>query len=204
MNSLRGILNAFLLYSLNHITRFTLIIFNTILSYASSALHRGSPQSHMHVLQRTQHSILLIATRWTRSTPTAPFHADTKLFCLKYYLDLWVPQTFSASAAIELPLHDGLHNPLGTRGAYIEHLVHTTWLCSAYYDSSVSDSKLPRLSGESHSSFQKCPKLTGEQVEVGVSIPRDAWDEHEIALGFIRVIWLFQVSIRRLQWLPNQ
>ena len=92
-----------------------------VLSYASSVWQPDLAQSHMQELQRTQNSALRIATGCTRSTPTAYLHAETKVLPLKDYLELRGTQIFSAAAAPEHPLHEGLYNPVGTR----RH-IHTT------------------------------------------------------------------------------
>ena len=89
--------------------------------YASSVWQPDLAQSHMQVLQRTQNSALRIATGCTRSTPTAHLHAETKVLPLKDYLELRGTQIFSAAAAPEQPLREGLYNPVGTR----RH-IHTT------------------------------------------------------------------------------
>ena len=60
-----------------------------------------------------QNSALRIATGCTRSTPTA--HAETRVLPLKDYLELGGTQIFSAAAAPEHPLHEGLYNPVDTR-----------------------------------------------------------------------------------------
>ena len=92
-----------------------------VLTYASSVWQPDLAQSHMQVLQRTQNSALRIATGCTRSTPTAHLHAETKVLPLKDYLELRGTQIFSAAAAPDHPLHEGLYNPVGTR----RH-IHTT------------------------------------------------------------------------------
>ena len=86
-----------------------------VLTYASSVWQPDLTQSHMQVLQRTQNSALRIATGCTRSTPTAHLHAETKVLPLKDYLELRGTQIFSAAAAPEYPLHEGLYNPVGRR-----------------------------------------------------------------------------------------
>ena len=92
-----------------------------VLAYASSVWQPDLAQSHMQVLQRTQNSALRIATGCTRLTPTAHLHAETKDLPLKDYLKLRGTQMFSAAAAPEHALHEGLYNPVGTR----RH-IHTT------------------------------------------------------------------------------
>ena len=88
---------------------------------ASSVWQPDLAQSHMQVLQRTQNSALRIATGYTRTTPTAHLHAETKVLPLKDYLELRGTQIFSAAAAPDHPLHEGLYNPVGTRSH-----IHTT------------------------------------------------------------------------------
>ena len=97
-----------------------------VLTYASSVWQPDLGQPHMQVLQRTHNSALRIATGSTRSTPTAYLHAKTRILPLKDYLELRGTQIFSAAAAPEHPLHEGLYNPVGTR----RH-IHTT--ASSYY-----------------------------------------------------------------------
>ena len=91
------------------------------LTYSSSAWQSDLAQSHTQVLQRTQNSALRIATSCTKSTPTAHLHAETKVLPLKVYLEIRGTQIFSAAAAPEHPLHEGIYNPVGTR----RH-IHTT------------------------------------------------------------------------------
>ena len=92
-----------------------------VLTYASSVWQPDLAQSYMQVLQRTQNSALRIATGCTRLTPTAHLHAETKVLPLKDYLEVRGTQVFSAAAAPEHPLHEGLYNPVDTR----RH-IHTT------------------------------------------------------------------------------
>ena len=87
----------------------------TVLAYASSVWQPDLAQSHMLVLQRTQNSALRIATGCIRSTTTAHLHAEIRVLPLMEYLELRLTQIFSAAAAPEHPLHEGLYNPLGTR-----------------------------------------------------------------------------------------
>ena len=97
-----------------------------VLEYASSSWTPDLARSHMEVLQRTQNAALRIATGCARSTPTAHLHAETMVLPLADHVDLRGTQLFSAASMVDHPLHEGLHNPVGTR----RH-IHTT--PSAHY-----------------------------------------------------------------------
>ena len=97
-----------------------------VMEYASSSWTPDLAQSHMEVLQRTQNAALRIATGCTRSTPTAHLHAETMVLPLRDHMDLRGTQLFTAAASPEHPLHDRLHNPIGT-----QRQIHTT--PSAHY-----------------------------------------------------------------------